>query len=190
MGKRSQPIVAIITLALILSAQTTTGKEQSKEQGKEHSPKDHESNYEEPPPRDNREELKKHHVIKGHLKPFGESGSKSPVKEVDGFPANFFKDHLLRSAPILMKGAAKMSAAYEKWTDKYLREIGSRPENRKVQMEVEIKKKEVRDFGMKTMTLVDYLDIYNTSDLYAVTDVPSFMEPDLMMPCSLQVCHG
>ena len=62
---------------------------------------------------------------KGHLEPFGQQ-AKEPVlgiDEVKGFltPKIFFEKYVLKNRPLLMRGAAKASPAWSKWTDEYLK---------------------------------------------------------------------
>ena len=64
--------------------------------------------------------------MKGHLKPFGQQGAGSlrSVEIVEGFmkPKDFMKNHVHQNKPLIMRGAAKVSPAWKKWTDQYLSE--------------------------------------------------------------------
>jgi len=79
--------------------------------------------------------------LPGHLQPLGShQAPEPPIREVQGFPSplEFYDEHVVKSAPVLMKGAAKgaqehcassvslrLSAAelpiYETWTDEYMK---------------------------------------------------------------------
>lgn len=63
-----------------------------------------------------------------------------------------------------MKGAATMSPAYQKWSDSYLlMEHGSHI------VGVEMAKKERLVVNRKYMTMKQYIDIYNTTNVNSVT---------------------
>lgn len=62
--------------------------------------------------------------LNGHLKPLGSQiapiGDVLAIDEVPS-PEEFFYKYVQPGKPVLFKGAALNSPAYEKWTDEYMR---------------------------------------------------------------------
>ena len=110
----------------------------------------------------------------GHLKPLGFGRPTYPVEQYDGFPtvAWFFENHLYDVKPLHMKGAAKLSKAFDLWTDEYFL---SQDEPDDHTVTVELKKKENRTFGVEDYSFKKFVSVYNTSDIYMVNGVPPFI---------------
>lgn len=110
----------------------------------------------------------------GHLKPFGDGGASHPVEEIDYFPTakEFFEDYVRPLKPVKMKGVAKMSAAFGKWTDDYFL-AQDEPDDHVVS--VETIKKESRQQRMESMHFKDFVKIYNQTEYYMVNEVPKFL---------------
>ena len=110
----------------------------------------------------------------GHLKAFGEVGVTHSVREVDGFlnPAEFFGDHVSKLKPVKFKGAAKLSPAFEKWSDDYFLSQDDRNEF----VHVEKMKKEDRNGQGTTIAFKHFIKTYNDSDVYMVNSVPKAYE--------------
>ncbi|XP_060584355.1 tRNA wybutosine-synthesizing protein 5-like [Ruditapes philippinarum] len=121
----------------------------------------------------------------GHLKPFGEGRPSHPVKQIDYFPTakEFFENYVQASKPVIMKGVAKMSPAFDKWTDDYFL-AQDEPSGNTVS--VETRKKESRQQRMDSMSFKDFVKIYNNTEHYMVDAVPKFLRQDVMIPCPLQ----
>uniref|UniRef100_A0A1I8JJ34 EF-hand domain-containing protein n=1 Tax=Macrostomum lignano TaxID=282301 RepID=A0A1I8JJ34_9PLAT len=120
----------------------------------------------------------------GHLKPFGQQGPLHPIDSVDGFitPEEFLTNY--RNRPLLFRGGAKVSPAFEKWTDAYLSE--NTPPRPAGDVFIEHNKKENRSQRYSYIHFKKFLSIYNTSDIYMVSEVPSFLLKDLVVPFPLQ----
>ena len=82
-----------------------------------------------------------------------------------------------KGVPVLFKGAAKKMKAFQRFaTDASLLE--HYPDARLTK--VEFAKKETRtDDGEQDVLLSDFLSRYNTSDMYAVSDLPAPMKKDV-----------
>ena len=77
---------------------------------------------------------------------------------MDGWPASpadFFRDFVLKSRPVLFRGAAKQMKAFKLWTDEYLSSKYG-----KELVEVEEGKKEDRDLGMWAERFASFLRKY------------------------------
>lgn len=122
----------------------------------------------------------------GHLQPIGNSGPVHPIDHVDGFlpPKVFIEKYLKKNRPLLMRGAAKASPAFKLWNDAYLR--SKTPPGKDGNVFVEHGKKENRSDPSGDMNFGDFLLKYNTSDIYMVNHVPTFLKQDLIMPFSIQ----
>ena len=109
----------------------------------------------------------------GHLKPFG-FGSNEPVEEVTGFPEpeDFFRTYVWPIKPLKMKGAAKISPAFEKWADEYFL---SQDYSGVEKVTVETMKKESRQQQVTELTFPDFVRIYNNSEYYMVNSVPGVL---------------
>ena len=110
----------------------------------------------------------------GHLKPFGEGRPSHPVEQIDYFPTakQFFKNYVKASKPVKMKGVAKMSPAFDKWTDDYFLAQDEPSDNK---ITVETKKKESRQQRVDSMSFKEFVKIYNTTEHYMVDAVPKFL---------------
>ncbi|XP_045197467.1 tRNA wybutosine-synthesizing protein 5-like isoform X3 [Mercenaria mercenaria] len=128
----------------------------------------------------------------GHLKPFGDGGPSHAVEEIDYFPTakEFFENYVKTAKPVKMKGVAKMSPAFEKWTDDYFL-AQDEPSDHVVS--VETKKKESRQQKVESMPFKTFVKMYNNTEHYMVDAVPKFLRKDIMIPCPLQceqLVHG
>lgn len=124
---------------------------------------------------------------KGHLQPFGSWKKGVPLEELDHIPEpeefywRYGRSEDDRGSPVVLRGAARSMKAMQ-WTDALLLEkYGSQPITG-----VEYDLKETRTGGnvdgMNVMS--DFLNAYNTSDIYMVTEVPPKMKRDVnFLPC-------
>ncbi|XP_076466730.1 tRNA wybutosine-synthesizing protein 5-like [Babylonia areolata] len=123
--------------------------------------------------------------MKGHLQPFGMSGPSLQIEEKTEFPApaDFFANYVQRYKPLKLSGVARNSRAVRLWTDDYLLSLDV-PADSVVQLET--MKKEDRQQGTEEMHFHQFLKIYNATEHYIVDDVPAYLRPDVMVPCSIQ----
>ncbi|KAK3095838.1 hypothetical protein FSP39_019795 [Pinctada imbricata] len=127
----------------------------------------------------------------GHLKPLGQHRPPlGGVDEIEDFPLpwDFYENYVKDGGkPFILRGYLNRGEvpAYKLWNDQYLKEkFGSE------KVDVEQGKKEDRLKGkLDVVTLRDYLNSYNDSDIYLVHDAPDVMKADLTIPVSLQ-CGG
>lgn len=121
----------------------------------------------------------------GHLKPFGISKSTQICDEVDKFPQPdvFFGEYVFKKRPLVMRNAAKLSPAFKTWTDDYFLQANE-PKNHVVSIETE--KKENRQQEVREMPFTEFVSIYNTSGIYMVNPVPTFIRKDIILPCCMQ----
>ena len=68
-----------------------------------------------------------------------------------------------------MKGAAKISPAFEKWTDEYFLSLEVSDMEK---VTVETQKKESRQQDVISLTFIDFVRTYNNSENYMVNAVP------------------
>lgn len=115
-----------------------------------------------------------HPKVKGHLQPFGESGSRLEIEVRTEFPgpADFFINFVERSKPLKLSGVVRDSRAVRQWTDDYLLSL-ELPQDSFVNLET--KKKENRSQETTTMHFHEFLKIYNQTEHYMVDDVPPFL---------------
>ncbi|XP_062516710.1 bifunctional peptidase and arginyl-hydroxylase JMJD5-like [Corticium candelabrum] len=118
----------------------------------------------------------------GHLQKLGSHRPpEGAVTELDYIPSakEFHEMYSAAGVPLLMKGAAKQSKAYQLWTDEYLMsEYGN------VSVEVEEGKKEDRNKGVDEIPLREYLLHYHDEDAYVVASIPKTMQSEvLVLPC-------
>lgn len=82
-----------------------------------------------------------------------------------------------------MRNAAKLSPAFKTWTDDYFLQANE-PKNHVVSIETE--KKENRQQEVREMPFTEFVSIYNTSGIYMVNPVPTFIRKDIILPCCMQ----
>ncbi|KAL8566960.1 hypothetical protein ACOMHN_059760 [Nucella lapillus] len=123
--------------------------------------------------------------MKGHLQAFGESGTRKEIEVRQEFPEpyEFLVHYVQKLKPLKLRGVTKKSRAVREWTDDYLLALDV-PEDSVVQLET--KKKENRQQETTEMHFHDFLRTYNKTEHYMVDDIPSYLSPDVMVPCSLQ----
>lgn len=112
----------------------------------------------------------------GHLEPLGAKHNKSSVKTLMAFPEprEFFQNFASAGSPLLIKGGARLSPAFTKWTDKYFVSI---PESESFSIDVEKGKKENRTKGdMRRISLKQFVENYREQDVYMVSGVPKFIQ--------------
>ena len=56
-------------------------------------------------------------LLPGHMKPFGSEGPFFHLPEIEEFPSPiiFFNKYVIPSIPVVIKGAANISVAFNKW---------------------------------------------------------------------------
>ncbi|KAK6171220.1 hypothetical protein SNE40_019455 [Patella caerulea] len=121
----------------------------------------------------------------GHLKPFGTGRPIHQIDEVLGFPTpeDFLENYCLPLKPVKFKGGAKLSPAFHLWTDEYFLNLDIPPKNR---VQLETVKKESRQQEVVTMDFKLFVKNYMNTSFYMVDTIPTFLTPDLVLPCSLQ----
>ncbi|KAK7494822.1 hypothetical protein BaRGS_00013949 [Batillaria attramentaria] len=124
---------------------------------------------------------------KGHLKAFGESGTRLEVDVSDKFPPpeEFFRKYVQQSRPLKLQGAVRDTRACRLWTDDYLLSL-ELPEGEGAHVFLETRKKENRTQETLSMHFHEFLKVYNGTEYYMVDEVPEYLRSDVMLPCSLQ----
>lgn len=112
---------------------------------------------------------------KGHLQPLGAAAEKKPVESMNGFPSpeDFFDDYLGTHTPLLMRGAAKTSPAFNLWSDDYFLSF---KEAEELEVSAEQRKKENRTKSPESMTFKTFVRTYREKDIYLVNSVPKFLQ--------------
>ncbi|XP_039261594.2 uncharacterized protein LOC120337776 [Styela clava] len=124
--------------------------------------------------------------MEGHMKPLGSVGPYFQLFIIEGFPSSprkFFNKYVIPSTPVVMKNAAKVSPAFTKWTDSY---FISHPESDRMEIYAEGRKKEIRTEPGSTMTFKQFVELYNTTDMYMVHGLPKHLRSDVIIPPPLQ----
>ncbi|XP_077973055.1 uncharacterized protein LOC120337694 [Styela clava] len=124
--------------------------------------------------------------MEGHMKPLGSVGPYFKLFTIEGFPSSpreFFNKYVIPSTPVVMKNAAKISPAFTKWTDSY---FISHPESDREEIFAEGRKKEIRTEPGSTMTFKQFVELYNTTDMYMVHGLPKHLKPDVIIPPPMQ----
>ncbi|XP_067665099.1 uncharacterized protein [Haliotis asinina] len=127
-------------------------------------------------------------TLKGHQQPLGSHAPPLGVTLIGKFssPGVFYQNFVKEGQPLLMKSPLLDNPfpAFEKWTDEFLREeYGSEV------VSVEQSKKEKRNMPTSTMTLHEFLDLYQKKNVYLVHSLPNIMKDDVHLPITLQ-CGG
>ena len=119
----------------------------------------------------NVEELTSH---PGHLKPLGSQGRNIDVESLNYFPepSLFFREYVIGSKPLLIRGGAKISPAFTRWTDGYFLQF---PEGNEFQVTVEQAKKENRSLTPEELSFNAFVKRYAEDDIYMVNAVPDFI---------------
>ena len=111
----------------------------------------------------------------GHMEPLGSRNVKHDVTSVDEFPKaeDFFRDFVVPSKPLVIKNGAKISPAFQLWTDEY---FGSIPGAENTTVFVEQRKKENRTNPGMEISFKKFIETYNESDIYMVNGVPDILQ--------------
>lgn len=112
--------------------------------------------------------------VPGHLEPLGSKNVKRSLEVIQSYPdpKTFFKTYVVASKPVLIQNAAKVSPAFQKWTDEYFL---SRPESSEATIQAEQRKKEERTTPDKEISFGEFVKSYKDKDIYMVSSVPKFM---------------
>jgi len=109
----------------------------------------------------------------------GKQGEQRQIQSVPGFllkPSDFYNNHVIPGIPVLFKGAAKSFPAYQLWTDEYL---SSFKESESYIVDIEEGKKENRSLGSIQPSFKEFLEMYQSKDVYFVSGVPEFLRKDI-----------
>ena len=116
----------------------------------------------------------------GHLQKLGShrpmEGRVEELQHVP-HPIDFYEQYSAQSKPVILKGAARDMPAFKLWTDGYMKEryggetVAVEPGKKENRTRVALEAKEI-PFG-------EFLDKYNTSDVYMVDGVPKPMKGKL-----------
>ena len=102
----------------------------------------------------------------GHMRELGWGGPTLPVEEIHDYPdpETFYLRYSKGNRPVVIKGGARVSPAFSKWTDEYLSSIENAT-NEPVLADTSGKKTQFWTFG-------EYLEFYKKEKLYMVYSVP------------------
>lgn len=111
----------------------------------------------------------------GHLEPLGSRNIKHFVPSVEEFPkpAEFFREYVAPGRPLLIKNGAKISPAFNLWTDEYFL---THPGAENTTVFVEQQKKENRTFPGMDISFKQFIESYNNTDIYMVNGVPDIIQ--------------
>lgn len=120
----------------------------------------------------------------GHLQPIGSHGQIVAVESLNHFPSPsvFFWEYVNASKPLLIRGGAKISPAFTRWTDEYFLSL---PEGKDYDVVVEQAKKENRSLSPEEIPFAEFMKRYSEDDIYLVHSLPDFISQDVYLPPSL-----
>ena len=109
-----------------------------------------------------------------HLEQLGAKEVKQSIQVLQNYPdpKTFFKTCVVGSKPGLIQNAARLSSAFQKWTDEYFLSF---PESTEHKIKVEQRKKEKRKLSAKEISFSEFVKIYKEQDIYLVNSVPPFI---------------
>lgn len=111
----------------------------------------------------------------GHLEPLGARSTKRSLETISDFPApeKFFETYVAPVKPVLIRGGAKLSPAFTKWSDEYFLSF---TESSDFQIVAEQRKKEVRTNPPIDISFKEFVTTYENKDIYMVHGVPPFLQ--------------
>lgn len=111
----------------------------------------------------------------GHMEPLGFKQKKTSLETIDHWPSpeEFFSKYVSQIKPVFIKGGAKLSPAFNKWTDEYFM---SKPESKEENIFAEQGKKENRTNPGEDISFYDFVRTYKEKDIYMVNGVLSFLQ--------------
>ena len=111
----------------------------------------------------------------GHLQPLGSQNVKHSLEVINDFstPVEFFKTYAAPVKPVLIRGGAKFSPAFTRWTDEYFLSL---PESNDFNITAEQRKKEIRTFPAVDISFKEFVTTYEQEDIYMVNGVPPFLQ--------------
>ncbi|KXJ22797.1 lysine-specific demethylase 8 [Exaiptasia diaphana] len=117
----------------------------------------------------------------GHMEPLGSKQPKISLETVDHWPSpqEFFSKYVSPIKPLFIKGGAKLSPAFGKWTDEYFM---SKPESKSATIFAEQGKKENRTNPGQDVSFYDFVRTYKEKDIYMVNGVIPFLQKDVILP--------
>ena len=115
------------------------------------------------------------HLHPGHLQPLGSQNVKYSLEVINDFltPVEFFKIYAAPVKPVLIRGGAKLSPAFTRWTDEYFLSL---PESNDFNITAEQRKKEIRTFPAIDISFKEFVTTYEQEDIYMVNGVPPFLQ--------------
>ncbi|XP_020623160.1 uncharacterized protein LOC110060709 [Orbicella faveolata] len=129
-------------------------------------------------------------ALVGHLKPFGRHREPDVVteeRETVPHPSEFWASYVSQNKPVVFRGAAKHSRAYELWTEDFLiSEYG----NLTVRLEARAESNDRAPVGEAGIlgrdTIKHFIHNYQTMDAYVISQIPQPMERDIGIPPCLR----
>ncbi|CAH1249040.1 KDM8 [Branchiostoma lanceolatum] len=123
----------------------------------------------------------------GHLQPLGHH--QPPLGQIESLdtipsPEDFYHNYVLPARPVVLSGAARLSPAYHRWTDRYLRD-----RHADGVAEVDSSKKESAESERNQMRMDAFLQQYNQSEMYMLDRLPKTMMEEVYLPPCLS-CGG
>ncbi|XP_068755514.1 tRNA wybutosine-synthesizing protein 5-like [Montipora capricornis] len=120
-------------------------------------------------------------VFPGHLEPLGSRNTKQSLETISDFltPVKFFEKYVAPSKPVLIRGGAKLSPAFNAWSDDYFLSFN---ESRDFKIVAEQRKKEIRTYPAVDISFEEFVKTYERRDIYLVNGVPPFLQKDVLLP--------
>ena len=117
-------------------------------------------------------------LFPGHMEPLGAKQPRTEIETTTQFPSptEFFQNYIDKGRPLLIKGAAKHSPAFTKWTDEYLSNVDG-SEEAKIMAEPNLK--EIRDSEPMHMYFKEFREPYQKEKIYMVDPLPQHLRKDV-----------
>lgn len=137
-----------------------------------------------PPPKElTEEEIKQAQAWAGHMKPLASANTKVAAVELTSIPSavEFFEQYVVKSVPVILRGAGNDLPAISKWTDEYLGGVAGANETRVV---AELGKKEDRNRTEESVypTFTEFITNYTKQDIYLIHDMLPSIKADVLVP--------
>ena len=118
-------------------------------------------------------------VERAHLRELGSHREADAEVEVLDYmisSEDFYERHVARHKPVVLKNVAKRWPATKLWTDEYLKEKHG---NMHLNMET---RDDDKWNAPRSRTIGEFLNAYETANLYLVDEVPPAMRKDVVIP--------
>lgn len=118
---------------------------------------------------------------------FGSNGPFIDIEQATDVPTKrFFDEYVKEKRALLIRNATSRFPAFSRWqTDEYFRN-----EADETKLVVETTKKESRSQEILQLSMNEFLDAYQSREVYLVNSVPLYLRKDVVLPQPLQCAQA